>query len=95
MEKKVFSSPEKTRHLRNGKTITIPAYQEVYYFVGGKRIAWVDKEGILYLRTGFIKSKKLSDFKLPYSERIVGSQFEAEYRELLNEYAKVSEFTEM
>lgn len=57
MEKKVFNHPEKTRHLRNGTTVTVPAYQEIYFTVGGMEIAHVGKGGILYLRTDFIKHK--------------------------------------
>lgn len=95
MEKKVFSYPEKIRKYRNGSTVTIPAYQIAFFYENGKEIAWLDKDGCLRLKTDFIKHKTLSDFKLPFSERIVGSQFEAQYRELLKEYDKISEYTNL
>ncbi len=50
------------------------------------------KDNTLYLKTDFILSNSLADMKKPYSERIKGSRFEAEFKQLLDRFKNISEY---
>lgn len=59
----------------------------INFYVGRAYIAYYyGSDNTLYLRTRYLLSKTSEDSKKPYSVRILGSRFEAEYKKLLSRY---------
>lgn len=74
---------------RTGRVKIVPSFFTIQFKQNGVEIAYYNSNyDTLYLSSRFLTR----NFKSTYEERIIGSSFENEYKELLKRFKRVSEY---